>query len=167
MIELFELEPTRNCNPVDLVEQVATINDWDFERSCDDEINILVGGVWADYSISFSWMEDFEALHLSCVFDLKVPDGKSSEIATLLSMINEQLLIGHFDFWSKDGTGMFRQSLMLNGGAEPNDEQLKCLMNSALEACERYYQAFQFVIWAGHSPKEALEAVMFETHGSC
>ena len=34
-----------------------------------------------------------------------------------------------------------------------------------METCERYFQAFQFVIWAGKSPKEALEVVLFETQG--
>jgi len=167
MMELLALEPTRHVNPVDMVEQVASVNDWDFERSCDDEINILVSGVWAEYSVSFSWMEDFEALHLCCAFDIKVPEARSAEINRILSMINEQLLIGHFDIWSGEGTGMFRQALMLNGGAEPNGEQLNCLMASALDACERYYQAFQFVLWAGYSAQEALDAVSFETRGSC
>lgn len=167
MIELLELEPARHSNPVDMVEQVANINEWDFERCGDDEISILVGGVWADYSVSFSWMENFEMLHLSCAFDMKVPESKSAEIAKLQSMVNEQLLIGHFDIWHKDGTAMFRQALMLNGGAEPNGEQLKYLMTSALDACERYYQAFQFVLWAGHSASDALSAVMFETRGNC
>ena len=33
-------------------------------------------------------------------------------------------------------------------------------------ACENYYQAFQFVLWAGRSAKEALELAMFETKGN-
>ncbi|MGV8841182.1 MAG: YbjN domain-containing protein, partial [Bauldia sp.] len=34
-----------------------------------------------------------------------------------------------------------------------------------IEACERYYQAFQFVVWAGKTAAEALATVMFETVG--
>ena len=88
------------------------------------------------------------------------------ETMQLIGRINEQLLIGHFDLWQEDGSVMFRHSLLLNGGAEPTAEQLECLLTSALEACERYYQAFQFVVWAGKSSKEALDAVLFETHGT-
>jgi len=55
---------------------------------------------------------------------------------------------------------------MLNGGAIPTGEQLECLMVSALEACERYYQAFQFVVWAGYDAEKAIEGALFETHGS-
>ena len=39
------------------------------------------------------------------------------------------------------------------------------LLKVAVDACERYYQAFQFVIWAGRSAREALDGVLFETEG--
>jgi hypothetical protein len=165
-MSLIEIEVERDINPVDMIEHVASVNDWEFERSGDDEINITVTGMWADYSVSFSWMEDFEALHLACAFDLKVPQRRVPETMKLLSLVNEQLLIGHFDLWMREGAVMFRQALLLNGGAEPTGEQLECLLTSALEACERYYQAFQFVIWAGHGAQEALEGAMFETAGN-
>ena len=71
---LIELEIERDINPVDLIEQVASINDWQFERT-DDEISMTVGGVWSDYDVSLSWMEDFEALHLACAFDLKITEN--------------------------------------------------------------------------------------------
>jgi hypothetical protein len=38
-------------------------------------------------------------------------------------------------------------------------------LGNALDACERYFQAFQFVLWAGKSAGEALDAVLFETAG--
>ena len=40
------------------------------------------------------------------------------------------------------------------------------LLSSALEACECYFQAFQFVVWSGVSAKDALAGVLFETYGS-
>ncbi|WP_075997008.1 YbjN domain-containing protein [Salaquimonas pukyongi] len=162
---LFELEVERDTNPVDLLEQVASLNDWQFER-INDEISMTVGGVWSDYDVSLSWMEEFEALHLACAFDLKITENRINEAVNLISQVNEQLLIGHFDLWREDGAVMFRQTLLLNGGADPTAEQLECLLTSALEACERYYQAFQYVVWAGKSSKEALDAVLFETHGN-
>jgi len=51
-------------NPLDVVERIAAINDWSFERAGDDEITMLVGGKWSDYQVSFTWMHDIEALHL-------------------------------------------------------------------------------------------------------
>ena len=162
---LFELEVERDTNPVDLLEQVASLNDWQFER-VNDEISMTVNGVWSDYDVSLSWMEEFEALHLACAFDLKITENRMNEAVNLISLVNEQLLIGHFDLWREDGAVMFRQTPLLNGGADPTAEQLECLLTSALEACERYYQAFQYVVWAGKTSKEALDAVLFETHGT-
>jgi hypothetical protein len=161
-----EYEIVRGTNPVDMVEQVASTNDWAFERAGDDEINITVSGNWAEYQVSFSWMEQFEALHLACAIDLKVSASRASEVTRLLSLVNEQLLIGHFDLWTSEGVIMFRQALLLNGGADANDRQLECLLASAVDSCERYFPAFQFVIWAGKDAREALDAAMFETHGS-
>jgi hypothetical protein len=58
---------------------------------------------------------------------------------------------------------MFRQSLLLAGGVEPSSQQVEVLLSSALEACECYFQAFQFVVWSGTSAKDALAGVLFET----
>ncbi len=165
-MELIEIEYARDAHPVDVIEQVAQNNDWAFERSGDDEIAIITTGMWTDYNVSFSWMEDFEALHLACAFDLKVPEARVLEAMRLLSLINEQMLFGHFDLWEQEGAVMFRQSLLLAGGAEPTSQQVEVLLSSALEACESYYQAFQFVTWSGATAKDALASVLFETRGN-
>ncbi|BAB49745.1 mll2674 [Mesorhizobium japonicum MAFF 303099] len=165
-MELLELEFSREIHPVDVIEQVAHNNDWSFERAGDDEISISVAGSWTDYHVSFSWMEDFEALHLACAFDIKVPETRALEVMRLLSLINEQMLFGHFDLWEQEGAIMFRQSLLLAGGVEPSSQQVEVLLSSALEACECYFQAFQFVVWSGTSAKDALAGVLFETYGN-
>src|SRR5690606_36924967 len=111
-------------------------------------------------------MEDFETLHLACAFDIKVPESRTLEVMRLLSLINEQMLFGHFDLWEQEGTIMFRQALVLSGGADPTSQQVESLLASALEACECYSQACQFVVWSGTNAREALAAVLFEAQGS-
>ena len=110
-------------------------------------------------------MHDLEALHLACAFDLKVPERRGREAAELVARINEQLWVGHFDMWVKEGVVIFRQALPLAGGAEASQRQCEALLEFAVEACERYFQAFQFVCWAGKSAEEALEAALFDTVG--
>ncbi len=165
-MSLIEMQEFRDSNPVDVIEQVATSLDWAFERCVEDEIAIAVAGAWTDYHVSFSWMEDFEALHVACAFDLKVPETRVDEVMRLLSVINEQLLFGHFDLWSKEGAIMFRQTLILAGGLEPTALQVETMLNSSLESCEAYFQAFQFVVWAGQSAEEAMQGAIFETYGT-
>ncbi|SHM29924.1 type III secretion system chaperone family protein [Roseibium suaedae] len=164
-MSLIEIDFERPGNPVDTIETIAALNEWMFERSNDDEITITVGGYWCDYHISFSWMEELEALHLACAFDLKVPEARKTEIVRLLALANEQLWMGHFDLWNQEGLVMFRQSLLLAGGAEANPAQIEGMLSNALESCERYFQAFQFVIWAGKTASEAVETALFETVG--
>ncbi len=163
---LIEMDFVRSSHPVDLIEHVADTNNWAFERSGDDEIAIVVAGKWTDYHVSFSWMEDFEAVHLACAFDIKVTKQRTSETMRLLSLINEQLLFGHFDLWEQEGTIMYRQALLLSGGAEPTNQQVEVLLSSALEACETYFPAFQYVNWSGMAARDALEAVLLETFGN-
>jgi hypothetical protein len=166
-MSLITMEMERQSNPVDMIEFVAASNDWTFERSGEDEIAMTVEGRWADYHVSFSWMEECEALHLACAFDLKIPDIRVNEVIRLLSHVNGQTLMGHFDLWRQEDVVIFRQSLLLAGGAEPTNQQVEVLLSSALDACETYFQAFQFVVWSGIDAKAAMEAVLFETVGEC
>lgn len=152
-------------NPLDVVERLASGNDWSFERATDDEITILVTGKWTDYQVSYTWMGDIEALHLACAFDMKVPELRLAEVQALIALINEQLWIGHFDVWTQNGVVMFRHALVLAGGVIASDRQCEALFGSALDSCERYFPAFQFVIWAGKSAREAMDSAMFETSG--
>jgi hypothetical protein len=164
-MSLTELSDSLRLNPLDAVERLAAVNDWSFERSSDDEINILIKGRWSDYQVSFTWMDELEALHLACAFDLKVPERRCGEVQKLIAHMNEQMWIGHFDLWPNDGLVMFRHALVLAGGLEASGEQCQSVLNTALEACERYFPAFQFVLWAGKPAREALDAAMFETSG--
>ena len=165
-MSLIDIEQERLWNPVDVIEQIAALNDWAFERSGDDELTIAIGGHWCDYHISFSWMEEREAVHLACSFDLKVPEARKIEgSCACCRRSTSRCGIPHFDLRSQEGVIMFRQALLLSGGADPNNAQVERLLVTAIEACERYYQAFQFVVWAGKSAAEALETVLFETAG--
>jgi hypothetical protein len=151
-------------NPVDLVERIAAGHDWATDRTATDELTLVVAGSWADYHVSLNWRDDLETLHLACAFEFKVPDARLAEVYKLVAMVNEQLWIGHFDVWTHEGLIMFRHGLMLNGSlATPG--QCEAMLRAALEACERYYQSFQFVVWAGKDAKTAMAAAAFDTEG--
>ena len=152
-------------HPLAVVEDIAAHNNWAFERSGDDEITIVSKGEWTDYQLSFTWMGEIEALHLACAFDMKIPPARRGEVQKLVAAVNEQLWIGHFDMWVKDGIVMFRHALLLAGGVSVVARQCEALLDTALDTSERYYQAFQFVVWAGKSAGEAMDAAMFDTMG--
>jgi hypothetical protein len=151
-------------SPLDIAEHMARSNEWPFERTNESEVTLLVRGKWTDYRVSFSWMPGLEALHVACAFDVKVPERSQAEVQKLIALINARLWVGHFDLWTEDGMVLHRHSLVLSG-AEASKSQCEVLLSSALDACERYYPAFQFVVWAGEGAREAMEAAMFETAG--
>ena len=164
-VTAMPLTEVHHGNPLEVVEHMATRHLWPFERACDDELVIVVQGKWADYQVSFTWLCDIEALHLACAFELKAPERSNAEIEHLIPMINAQMWVGHFEFWPTDGLVVFRHTLVLSGGVQASGRQCEGLLSAALDVCERYYSAFQFVAWAGAGAREALEAAMFETAG--
>lgn len=152
-------------HPLAAVERMAARNNWDFSRTVDDEITLAIAGTRANYQASFSWMEDIRVLHIACAFEMNVPSSRLSEVQQLISSINEQLWIGHFDVWDENGLVMFRHALLLTDGISTSARQCEAVLGAALDSCERYYPALQFVIWAGKSAREALDAATFITAG--
>ena len=152
-------------NPLDRVERIAEARSWPLDRATDDEAIMLVAGAWSDLQVAIEWRAELETLHLACSFDAKVPSPRRDEMMRLLAMINEQLLHGHFDLWRRDGSLVFRNALVLAGGAEANDAQCEALIRLAVETCQRYYPAVQFVAGAGRRAGEAMDGSLFETVG--
>jgi hypothetical protein len=164
-MSIIEIIREDRTNALEVVERLAVTNSWPFERTGEDEITLNVTSHWTNYQLSFTWMRELEALHLACAFDMKVPDPRLNEVQGLIAMINEQMLIGHFEVWLQDGVVMFRHALVLAGGVTASDRQCEAVLASALDSCERYYPAFNFVVWAGKNAREAMDAAMFETSG--
>ena len=164
-MSLLEVAIDSRNDPLEVVEDVASLNSWSFERAGQDEITIVAAGAWTDYQLSFTWMNEIEALHLACAFEMKIPEPRKAEAQRLIALINEQMWIGHFDLWHATGTIMFRQSLVLAGGSSASAAQCESILSAALESCERYYPAFQFVVWAGKTAQQAVDAAMFDTAG--
>jgi hypothetical protein len=164
-VVLTNIVPDQINNPLDTVEQMAFGHSWTFERAGEDEIALVVDGRCTNYQISFTWMHEIEVLHLACAFDMKVPEKRLSDVRQLITLINEDLWIGHFDVWTLSGMIMFRYALILAGGTGASVRQCEAALGAALDSSERYFPAFQFVVWAGKSAREAMESAMLETSG--
>jgi hypothetical protein len=152
-------------NPLDVIEQVVNANDWAFDRCSDEEMAVQVPGRWCDYSLYFAWNETVGAMHFTCAFDMRVPASHRPSVHGLLAMINEKMWLGHFGIWEDEGLPMFRHALLLRGTQGPSIEQMEDLVDVALEECERFYPAFQYVIWGGKTAADAVAAAMVDTVG--
>jgi hypothetical protein len=151
-------------HPIDMLERTVEDNGWPFERAGKDELNLSVAGKWCDHHFSFTWREDLQSLHMSSAFEMRVDDKRKADVANLLMYVNARLWIGHFDLWPEDGTLIFRHA-MIFPDAMASSAQCEALLNLAVEACEHYYPAFQFVLWGGKTAEEAVAAAVLECQG--
>ncbi len=97
--------------------------------------------------------------------DLRASKALMGRTHELLSMINPRVWLGHFELWAEDGEVIFRNSMTLPHGERPTMAQAASMIDTAVEAADRFYPAFDFLLAAGKSPDEAMAACMFETVG--
>ena len=150
--------------PMDLVEQVICDQGWNFSRVQDDEMAAEYRGKWCDYSLHFIWSQEVSAFHFTCAFDVHIPREKQELVYQLLALLNDKLWLGHFSILQDEGLPMYRHSLPLRGSFM-SSEQVEDLLEISLSECERFYPTFQYVVWGGKQPLEALQAAMIDPVG--
>ena len=166
MISVSTVEvSTHTGNPIDLVEEIVIASDWAHDRASEEELIVEIAGRWCDYRMYFLWQEELSALHFSCGFDMKVPKRRRGPLYELLALANERLWLGHFDLAAGDASPAFRYAVLLRGDGSTSSEQVEDLVDIALSECERFYPAFQLVIWGGKTPEDAMAAAMIEPIG--
>lgn len=152
--------------PIDMLEAYFAAHGWEYERH-DEEIVATVKGSWASYELRALWRDDDSVLQFLAFPDIKVTEDRRASIYEALALVNEQLWIGHFELWSNSGILLYRHAAMVDGGEEGTISlsATELLVESAIEECERFYPVFQFVLWGGKTPREALAAALIETQG--
>lgn len=153
--------------PIEMLEAYYAAHGWTHERVSDDEIVATMDGSWTKYELRAVWREDDRVLQFLALPDIKVAAEKRAEIYETLGLINEQLWLGHFELWSSSGIVLFRHAALLDGQEDYHLslEQVELLVETAVDECERFYPVFQFVLWGGKSPTEAIAAALIETRG--
>ncbi len=161
----LQMERDRSANPLDILEQIIAANEWAFERRSDGEMAAEAPGKWCDYGLHFSWSHEISAMAFTCAFDMKVPADRREKLYELLALANDRLWIGHFGMEMEDGVPVFRHSVLLRGAQGASAESLEDMVDIAITECERFFPAFQFVLWGGKSPADALAASMLDCVG--
>jgi hypothetical protein len=160
------LETTAQAsNPIDLVEEIVLANEWRHDRASEEELHVEIPGRWCDYRLLFLWQREMSALHFSCGFEMKVPRTRRGPIYELLATVNERLWLGHFDLAPDDQSPSFRHGVLLRGAPGASVEQIEDLVEISVTECERFYPAFQFVVWGGKNAEEAIASAMIDPVG--
>jgi len=151
---------------MDVVEAVLQDDDrFACERAEDGDVQFGFKGTWCEAVGYFSWREELPAMLFTVSFGLVAEEDKRPEAAHLIAMINENLWLGHFDLWDDDGSIVFRHALPMIGRSEIAPGEVQSLLAAAMDAADRFYPAFGFLLNEGKTAAEAAMAALFETAG--
>jgi hypothetical protein len=159
---LLELEP--ESNPIDFVEELVAAHDWTFERHSDDEIAIQLPGQWCDIHMWLARREETRSVLFTCALDMRVPSDRRRAVYPLLAKINERLWVGHFELWADEGWPTFRHTVIAGREGRVSPAVLDELIEAGRFECDRFYPAFQYVLWGGKDP-EAIAAALIDPVG--
>ncbi|THD76423.1 diacylglyceryl transferase [Thalassobius vesicularis] len=154
-----------DLHPIDLVEHIAEHHEWEFDRIADDQIAMAVEGQWRTYSITLAWSDYDETLRLICTFEMEPPEDRLPALYHALNETNDQCWAGAFTFWEEPKLMVYRYGLVLAGGQIATPDQVDTMIRAAVLSCERYYPAFQLVVWGGREPADALQVAIAEAYG--
>lgn len=163
-VRLPDLEPSLP-NPIELAEEVMMHRDLPFDRPLEDELVAELAGHWCNYRLWMSWEESLGALVLTSSYDIKIPEQHRALLYPLVARINEHVLLGHFDISSEDGSVCFRYGQLVRDARGISLPLLEELIDITAAECERFYPAFQSVLWGGQNSEDALKLVLFVPAG--
>ena len=152
-------------DPLDVVEHVLAAENLPFDRTEDGDLAFSLAGDWKDYELWFAWRPEADCLQLCLSIDMRMGKDARTPAYELVSLINQRVWLGHFEIWAEDGEVVFRHALALPAGERPTMAQAASMIDAAMEAADRFYPAFDFLVQGSRSPEEAIAACMFETVG--
>ena len=152
-------------NPIDMVEELASQNAWNFDRLADDQIVMSIDALWRTYAITLALSNKEEMLKLACSFEIAPLENSIEKIYETLNVINDSIWTGTFTYTSSQNLIVYRYGLVLNDDAEVTDGQIDQILSDAINSCDCFYPTLQKVIWGGQSPSDAVGIAMMMPQG--
>lgn len=145
-----------NYNPIDTVENIFHHKALEFERRAANEVVVEVEGKWNNMLLFFAWEEHLRCLHISCLMNINSQIKDCGKIFELLALINENLWLGHFSFWSEHQMPIFKHSVIVQPEEKDFEGRLNQIIAIAVNECEHMYPVFNAVMTQNISPRQAL-----------
>lgn len=167
-------------DPLDMVESILTEEGLEFERTPEGDLGFALTGDWRTYEMWFSWRPEGECLQLCCSLDVEsgvgqpLGEGRLAGLYELLCLVNAHVWFGHFEVFrdteaEKNNMGaydvIFRHTVALNPLERASVVASAHMINSAAEAVDRFFPAFDFWFKGVNTPQDAFAACLFETKG--
>jgi len=166
-------------DPLDMVESILTEEGLEYERTPEGDLGFALRGDWRTYEMWFSWRPEGECLQLCCSLDVETAAGKAladnrlAGLYELLCLVNQHVWFGHFEMFRDvdvpEGMGqydvVFRHTVALNPLERGAVAASAHMINSAAEAVDRFFPAFDFWYKGVPTAQDAFAACLFETAG--
>jgi len=127
-------------------------------------LHMIVGRTTASYSCYLGIIRDDQVLLISVKFPVQVCDTAMRALAAeMVVRANYGLLIGRLDMDMSDGE-ISVHICHLIGEAGLDDETIEYLFRAALNTSDRYFGALMRLVYAGHTPGDAVYVAELDTH---
>ena len=143
-------------NPINTIESIFLRDDVSYERRGDNELVAEVWGKWDNMLVFFAYEQHLQCLHISCLLNLEAATPDRSKIFELLAMLNENLWLGHFSYWSEQKMPIFKHSIIVQDNEELFSDKVSKIIELSIMECERVYPVFNAVMRQNIPPAQAL-----------
>jgi len=173
--EVYDSDST--FDPLDMVESILTEEGLDFERTPEGDLGFALSGDWRTYEMWFSWRPEGDCLQLCCSLNVEQDTGKTLQkerlpgLYELLALVNQHVWFGHFEVFRDVEAHMssydivFRHTVAVIPQDRGSVASSAHMINSAAEAVDRFFPAFDFWFKGAASANDAFAACLFETRG--
>lgn len=154
------------AHPIELMQGFVDANEWRLNHASPHEVSVEVPGKWSDYSLTLTWQDQYSALHINVALDVFIIDQQFDEARRVITELNKNIWMGHFDLLEDDAGIVFRHNLLLRGTGGATPEQIEDLIDMTLGECERAYPALFQIATGVVSADTAAKTALMETAGS-
>lgn len=143
-------------NPIDSIEYILSRDNIAYDRRKKTELVAEVHGKWDNMLIFFAFEEHMRCLHISCLLNIGTSSTDRSKMFELLALLNENLWLGHFSYWSEQKMPIFKHSIILHDEEELFVSKIGQIIELSIMECERVYPIFNAVMKQNIPPTQAL-----------
>ena len=152
-------------NPIDDIEEIVNSYELQFLRNTFNEIVIYCQGSWTSHNVVFNWNPSTNIISIQNNLDIYIPKKLNDKIRIMISIINENLKLGYFSFFSDKQSIYFKHNILLKGQSCFSTEQVEECIDSVITDCEKYFPAFQIFLHKTNNPRIAIKSALVETLG--
>lgn len=141
---------------VETIQSWLTAHSWVFQAVPGrNVIRMRVRGERCSYDVVVALHEDIDVLSFSTMYPFTVPEPKRRAVAELVVRASDGMNLGGMQFDYDRGRVKFYLGVPVNGGGLGEPQFMRSLY-LGIQMGERYFPAFQRVLYTAVSPKTAV-----------